>query len=84
MFRRARHRPIASNSLMVGIQSIFRSPAVVVRHAVDRSTSNRDRNVLRRADRLFGIIQLLRRMKLTRARDLMASGVPVEGEAGVR
>ena len=39
---------------------------------------------MRRADRLFGIIQLLRRMKLTRARDLMASGVPVEGEAGVR
>jgi predicted DNA-binding transcriptional regulator YafY len=56
---------------------------------------------MRRADRLFEIIQLLRRMKLARARDLaeklevsertiyrdirdlMASGVPVEGEAGV-
>ncbi len=59
------------------------------------------RNIMRRADRLFEIIQLLRRMKLARARDLaeklevsertiyrdirdlMASGVPVEGEAGV-
>jgi predicted DNA-binding transcriptional regulator YafY len=56
---------------------------------------------MRRADRLFEIIQLLRRMKLARARDLaeklevsertiyrdvrdlMASGVPIEGEAGV-
>ena len=56
---------------------------------------------MRRSDRLFEIIQLLRRMKLARARDLaeklevsertiyrdirdlMASGVPVEGEAGV-
>jgi predicted DNA-binding transcriptional regulator YafY len=56
---------------------------------------------MRRADRLFEIIQLLRRMKLARARDLaeklevsertiyrdirdlMSSGVPVEGEAGV-
>ena len=55
----------------------------------------------RRADRLFDIIQVLRRRKLVRARelaerlevsertiyrdirDLMASGVPVEGEAGV-
>ena len=55
----------------------------------------------RRADRLFEIIQLLRRRKLARARDLaealevtertiyrdvrdlMASGVPIEGEAGV-
>ena len=56
---------------------------------------------MRRADRLFEIIQLLRREKLVRARDLaaklevsertiyrdtsdlMASGVPIEGEAGV-
>lgn len=56
---------------------------------------------MRRADRLFEIIQILRRMKLARARDLaaklevsertvyrdirdlMASGVPIEGEAGV-
>ena len=56
---------------------------------------------MRRADRLFEIIQVLRRMKLARARDLagklevsertiyrdirdlMASGVPIEGEAGV-
>ena len=56
---------------------------------------------MRRADRLFEIIQLLRRRKLVRARDLadklevsertiyrdvrdlMASGVPIEGEAGV-
>jgi len=56
---------------------------------------------MRRADRLFEIIQLLRRRKLARAqdlaeklevsertiyrdiRDLMASGVPIEGEAGV-
>jgi predicted DNA-binding transcriptional regulator YafY len=56
---------------------------------------------MRRADRLFEIIQLLRRQKLVRARDLaaklevsertiyrdtrdlMASGVPIEGEAGV-
>ena len=56
---------------------------------------------MRRADRLFEIIQLLRRRPTTRARDLaealevsertiyrdirdlMASGVPIEGEAGV-
>ncbi len=56
---------------------------------------------MRRADRLFDIIQILRLQKLTRAqdlaeklevsertvyrdiRDLMASGVPIEGEAGV-
>ena len=56
---------------------------------------------MRRADRLFDIIQILRRGKLTRARDLaeilevsertiyrdvrdlMSSGVPIEGEAGV-
>lgn len=56
---------------------------------------------MRRADRLFEIIQLLRRHKLLRAqdmaerlevsertvyrdiRDLMATGVPIEGEAGV-
>ncbi|MDH3595955.1 MAG: YafY family transcriptional regulator [Rhodospirillales bacterium] len=56
---------------------------------------------MRRADRLFEIIQLLRRRKLARARDLaetlevsertiyrdvrdlMASGVPIDGEAGV-
>ena len=56
---------------------------------------------MRRADRLFEIIQHLRRRKLVRAadlaeslevsertiyrdiRDLMASGVPIEGEAGV-
>ena len=56
---------------------------------------------MRRADRLFEIIQLMRRMKLARAsdlaeklevsertiyrdiRDLMASGVPIEGEAGI-
>ena len=56
---------------------------------------------MRRADRLFEIIQLLRRQKLVRARDLaeklevsertiyrdvrdlMASRVPIEGEAGV-
>ena len=56
---------------------------------------------MRRADRVFEIIQLLRRRKLARARDLadalevtertiyrdvrdlMASGVPIEGEAGV-
>lgn len=56
---------------------------------------------MRRADRLFEIIQILRRRKLSRAqdlaeklevsertiyrdvRDLMASGVPIEGEAGV-
>lgn len=56
---------------------------------------------MRRADRLFDIIQILRRKKLVRARDiaeelevsertiyrdigdLMASGVPIEGEAGV-
>ncbi|MBI1383404.1 MAG: WYL domain-containing protein [Rhizobiales bacterium] len=56
---------------------------------------------MRRADRLFEIIQHLRRQKLTRARDLsealevsertiyrdiadlVASGVPIEGEAGV-
>jgi len=60
----------------------------------------RDRR-LRRADRLFEIIQLLRRKPTVRAsdlaatlevsertiyrdvRDLMASGVPIEGEAGV-
>ena len=56
---------------------------------------------MRRADRLFDIIQILRRGKLIRARDLaeilevsertiyrdvrdlMSSGVPIEGEAGV-
>ena len=56
---------------------------------------------MRRADRLFEIIQFLRRQSLVRARDLaerlevsertiyrdvrdlMASGVPIEGEAGV-
>ncbi|MGI9319753.1 MAG: helix-turn-helix transcriptional regulator [bacterium] len=56
---------------------------------------------MRRADRLFDIIQLLRRNKLSRAQDLaqelevsertiyrdiqdlMASGVPIEGEAGI-
>lgn len=56
---------------------------------------------MRRADRLFEIIQILRRRKMARAqdlaqklevsertvyrdiRDLMASGVPIEGEAGV-
>ncbi len=56
---------------------------------------------MRRADRLFAIIQLMRRNKLVRARDLaqkleisertvyrdiqdlVASGVPIEGEAGV-
>jgi predicted DNA-binding transcriptional regulator YafY len=56
---------------------------------------------MRRADRLFAIIQLMRRNRLTRARDLarkleisertvyrdiqdlVASGVPIEGEAGV-
>jgi predicted DNA-binding transcriptional regulator YafY len=56
---------------------------------------------LRRADRLFEIIQFMRRKELTRARDLsealevsertiyrdiqdlVASGVPIEGEAGV-
>jgi predicted DNA-binding transcriptional regulator YafY len=56
---------------------------------------------MRRADRLFEIIQFLRRRNLVRARDLaerlevsertiyrdvcdlMASGVPIEGEAGV-
>ena len=56
---------------------------------------------MRRADRLFEIIQILRRKKLVRAADLsealevsertiyrdisdlMASGVPIEGEAGV-
>jgi predicted DNA-binding transcriptional regulator YafY len=56
---------------------------------------------MRRADRLFEIIQVMRRQKLVRAqdlatklevsertiyrdmRDLMASGVPIEGEAGV-
>jgi predicted DNA-binding transcriptional regulator YafY len=56
---------------------------------------------MRRADRLFAIIQLMRRRKLARARDLadklgvsertiyrdigdlVASGVPIEGEAGV-
>ena len=56
---------------------------------------------MRRADRLFDIIQILRRRKLVRAkdlaerlevsertiyrdiRDLMASGVPIDGEAGV-
>ncbi len=56
---------------------------------------------MRRADRLFQIIQILRRMKLARARDLaeelevsertvyrdirdlVANGVPVDGEAGV-
>ena len=56
---------------------------------------------MRRADRLFEIIQILRRRKLVRAcdlaealevsertvyrdiRDLMASGVPIAGEAGV-
>jgi len=56
---------------------------------------------MRRADRLFDIIQILRRKKLVRAQDLaeklevsertiyrdisdlMASGVPIEGEAGV-
>ena len=57
--------------------------------------------LMRRADRLFEIIQILRRRKLVRARelaealevsertvyrdirDLMTSGVPIEGEAGV-
>lgn len=56
---------------------------------------------MRRADRLFDIIQILRRRKLVRAHDLadelevsertiyrdisdlMASGVPIEGEAGI-
>ena len=56
---------------------------------------------MRRADRLFEIIQLLRRKDLVRAsdlsaelevsertiyrdiRDLITSGVPIEGEAGV-
>jgi predicted DNA-binding transcriptional regulator YafY len=56
---------------------------------------------MRRADRLFEIIQILRRRKLVRARDLaeklevsertvyrdirdlMAGGVPIEGEAGI-
>ena len=56
---------------------------------------------MRRADRLFEIIQILRRKPTVRARDiaealeisertvyrdirdLMASGVPIEGEAGV-
>ena len=56
---------------------------------------------MRRADRLFEIIQFMRRKDLTRARDLsealevsertiyrdiqdlIASGVPIEGEAGV-
>lgn len=55
---------------------------------------------MRRADRLFQIVQILRRRRLTTARylaerleisertvyrdvrDLVASGVPVEGEAG--
>jgi predicted DNA-binding transcriptional regulator YafY len=59
------------------------------------------KEAMRRADRLFEIIQVLRRSKLVRARelaellevsertvyrdirDLMASGVPIEGEAGV-
>lgn len=59
------------------------------------------KEAMRRADRLFEIIQVLRRKKLVRARDLaehlevsertvyrdisdlMASGVPIEGEAGV-
>lgn len=58
-------------------------------------------NVVRRADRLFEIIQILRRKPTVRARelsealevsertiyrdiqDLMASGVPIEGEAGI-
>ena len=58
-------------------------------------------DLMRRADRLFEIIQILRRRKLARAqdlaeklevsertvyrdiRDLMASGVPIQGEAGV-
>ena len=56
---------------------------------------------MRRADRLFEIIQIMRRRRLTRARDLaeklevsertiyrdiadlMATGVPIDGEAGV-
>ena len=56
---------------------------------------------MRRADRLFQIIQILRRRKLVRARDLaeklevsertiyrdirdlVGSGVPIDGEAGV-
>jgi predicted DNA-binding transcriptional regulator YafY len=56
---------------------------------------------MRRADRLFEIIQIMRRKRLTRAadlaeelevsertvyrdiRDLMSSGVPIDGEAGV-
>jgi predicted DNA-binding transcriptional regulator YafY len=56
---------------------------------------------MRRADRLFEIIQFMRQRQLTRARDLaeklevsertiyrdiadlMASGVPIEGEAGI-
>lgn len=56
---------------------------------------------MRRADRLFEIIQILRRKPTVRARelsealevsertiyrdvqDLMASGVPIEGEAGI-
>jgi predicted DNA-binding transcriptional regulator YafY len=61
----------------------------------------RARESMRRADRLFEIIQLMRRQRLVRARDLaeklevsertiyrdvrdlMASRVPIEGEAGV-
>ena len=69
-----------------------------VRRPPDRRANG---GAMRRADRLFDIIQVLRRRKLARARDLaerlevsertiyrdirdlMASGVPIDGEAGV-
>ena len=64
-------------------------------------TEGRASSAMRRADRLFEIIQVMRRRSLTRARDLaehlevsertiyrdirdlVACGVPIEGEAGV-
>ena len=80
------------------LPDICRRPASTTRQPPDQRWN---RIAMRRADRLFDIIQSLRQRSLTRARDLaeelevsertiyrdiadlIASGVPIEGEAGV-